>query len=705
MQSVSNEIGVLCFAPLSPISPTTRCDWPSGPALRPISAHPFCSQGTRRTTFPSVPSKHLVSLSLTDESSVQSLPDSEQPSDVPKDVFASFDALIDSIEEDLENNLDSDSTDNALSPSERFRRKRDLERQKQLEQLKNRQKQRLEILTSLPSEFVIENVQDKCPGCGAALQSESPDHPGYLPDKLLSTSNKTNFAEASQHSPVCQRCFRLTHYGDINPKLRVFTRSAIQKARKAHGQGLSSSSLPSLAPSTDLTPGKFRQCLEQLQSLNAIVIYLVDIFDFHGTFIPNLRNIIGHKCPLLLAVNKIDLLPKDHNVSRLEKWILHECRTFGVHDIDAVHFISSSRGTGVSALLADAIQLARRRHADVYVVGAANVGKSSFINQLIRRHKSSSQKGKISVPPSNSIQHSQSETDDADPTDRDEDSLSKDRITAESEQTDSNTGQNDLNDLNDSSDIQVASSNTSLTSASKEPRQYRYLKAMEKQDALTTSVVPGTTLDVVKIVLGKGVNLFDTPGLMVTHQLTNLLNEKDLRLVVPSKNVEKVTLRFGESKALYIGGLARIEVLNGKPFFFTCFFSSSVKLHLGKVDDAKLFTQRHVGKMLTPPTSADDFARLGEWTSKTVTVDGDGWKRASMDVVLSGLGWVSLTGAGSIQIKIWAPKDVGVFTREPLMPYELSTGVSTYTGTRAVNKKKPRAQRRGDEDNEFNDFL
>jgi hypothetical protein len=38
--------------------------------------------------------------------------------------------------------------------------------------------------------------------------------------------------------------------------------------------------------------------------------------------------------------------------------------------------------------------------------------------------------------------------------------------------------------------------------------------------------------------------------------------------------------------------------------------------------------------------------------SSEFTIVGDGWKRAGPDVVLSGLGWVSITGAGECLIKV-----------------------------------------------------
>lgn len=50
-------------------------------------------------------------------------------------------------------------------------------------------------------------------------------------------------------------------------------------------------------------------------------------------------------------------------------------------------------------------------------------------------------------------------------------------------------------------------------------------------------------------------------------------------LPFPWRQVEHVTLRMGEGKCVLIGGLARIEVLEGRPFMFTFFVSNDVRLH------------------------------------------------------------------------------------------------------------------------------
>lgn len=603
----------VCRLPKASIRPrlarSTRClaTEPIDPERTIASGQSEASSDLPQSPAPSV---HAESLS----SSVTELNQNRE------DLLVAFESYIDDLEVE---------TEKTLSPSER----RKLTRDQKLAESRDAYLQRLDILAALPHELVVEPTRNKCPGCGSILQFETPDRPGYMPKDVVegSTAESVIHHEVGKENdqlsppiekrpkePVCQRCYRLTHYGTIEPHLRVRAKNAAVVAGSSIARTASSKPLP-LGTASELSPSKFRRSLERLRSLNAVIIYLVDIFDFHGTFIPSIRDFIGHKNPVVLAVNKVDLLPKNYKPSRVEGWIEHECSAIGLRDFAGIHLVSSTKGTGVKLLLADALRIAKRRRSDVYVVGAANVGKSSFINQLIRLRR-------------------------------------KDRLRGD---RDKGTGR-------------------------------RRERKEDVTGAITTSVVPGTTLDVIRIPLGGNVSLFDTPGLMMPHQLTNYLNERELRAVLPSKNVEHVTFRLGEGKALYVGGLARLEVISGKPFFFTCFFSPAVKLHPGKVEGADEFTLRHIGELLTPPYLEDRFLHLGEWTSKSFTAEGESWKKSCVDIVLSGLGWISVTGPGSVRLRVWVPRGVGVFTREPLMPFEAETGVSTYTGTAAVNRKQIR---------------
>ena len=108
------------------------------------------------------------------------------------------------------------------------------------------------------------------------------------------------------------------------------------------------------------------------------------------------------------------------------------------------------------------------RGCDIYVVGAANVGKSSFMNRL-------------------------------------------------------------FNAEGGSADVRGKA-------LSKKGQQQR----SKKRQGLTTSPLPGTTLSFVKLNIGDNVALYDTPGLILPHQLTSKLSTDDLKVVIPQRKLDVV---------------------------------------------------------------------------------------------------------------------------------------------------------------------
>lgn len=440
-------------------------------------------------------------------------------------------------------------------------------------------------------EMDIERVETLCSGCGTKLQVEDEKRPGFVPKEVWDRRD-----EESQ-IVICQRCHNLQNAVEVASSLRV---QATENG--AH-------------PESELTPETFRARLKDLEKIRSVVVYIVDVFDFHGSFLKDFPSLVSKKSTILLAVNKVDLLPLDFKEERVAGWVRQECLDFGIRNLESIHLVSCKNGAGLGDLMDEALKLSHREKADIYVVGAANVGKSTFINAIIQR--------------------------------------------------------------------------------TKDQKRGDAIRKMSKKELLTTSVVPGTTLNLVKIPIGGKRNMYDTPGLILPHQLTTLLNMEELKAVVPQKRVCYVTLRLTEGKSLFLGGLARIDFLEGRPFFFTSFVSGGVKIHPGRTEGAEEFTTKHCGGILTPPFQPERLKTFGPWSSKTLNVSGAGWKKATVDIVFSGLGWVSITGVGEIKIRISAPEVVRIFARDALMPFEIEKGASRFTGGHAVNpRSKPRRPRR-----------
>jgi nitric-oxide synthase len=92
------------------------------------------------------------------------------------------------------------------------------------------------------------------------------------------------------------------------------------------------------------------------------------------------RDLAGRN-PLLLVGTKLDLLPKGTDALAVADWLGAQAAFRRVAPL-GVHLVSGRSGEGM-AEAAGALRRARLGR-DVFVVGAANVGKSAFVRALVR---------------------------------------------------------------------------------------------------------------------------------------------------------------------------------------------------------------------------------------------------------------------------------------------------------------------------------
>lgn len=244
----------------------------------------------------------------------------------------------------------------------------------------------------------------------------------------------------SRKKVLCKRCHQLQNFGSVEQKLR-----------------------PGWTDEPTLSQEQFRKLLLPLRQKKAVILALVDLFDFSGSVLPELDQIAGDN-PVILAANKADLLPSNMGQTRAENWVRRELEYMNVQSIanigGAVRLVSCKTGFGINGMMEKAKKLADEMDCDIYVVGAANAGKSTLVNHLLEDHASN---------------------------------------------------------------------------RAKYGGRKRAGNANKWKGSVTTSPLPGTTLKFIKIELGDGRALYDTPGLLVPGCLTERLTPEELKIVVPKK--------------------------------------------------------------------------------------------------------------------------------------------------------------------------
>lgn len=176
-----------------------------------------------------------------------------------------------------------------------------------------------------------------CIGCGATIQTEDPSKLGYAPKSSL-----------DKEEVICRRCFRLKHYNEVQD--------------------------------VELTDDDFLKILNGIGESKGLIVKIVDIFDFNGSWLPGIHRFTGGN-DVLLVGNKVDLLPKSVNHNRMKNWLQHQAKELGLKPVD-VALISAEKGIHIKEVMSLIDQY--RNGQDVYVIGCTNVGKSTFINRIIK---------------------------------------------------------------------------------------------------------------------------------------------------------------------------------------------------------------------------------------------------------------------------------------------------------------------------------
>jgi ribosome biogenesis GTPase YqeH len=399
------------------------------------------------------------------------------------------------------------------------------------------------------TEQVAKDELIQCSGCGIVLQTEDPDAPGYVPESAL-----------QRERPVCRRCFRIRHYGEFSRIVvphDVYEREVSAIARH---------------------PG--------------LVLYVLDVFDLPGSIIPGLDKLIGPS-DVVAIVNKVDLLPREVHVETLEGWILRELRSAGIR-ATKVLFVSAQSGRGTAQIVQE---LRDTKREVAYVVGMANVGKSTLLNRLLRKQK------------------------------------------------------------------------------------------LDEQ--FTASRVPGTTIGMNAVQMeldgGKRMVLVDTPGLIHGDRLIDHLCGQCLKAVLPQSAIHPRIYQLDPGQTLWLGGFARFDFVSGPHQPIVCYVSNDLVVHRTKLERAEVIGSEHADDILKAPCPNCRDA-LGDKTLYRIRGERQRPQPSETgpevvvpltgcDIVLSGLGWITLQGH-NIRGYLHAPRQVKVTVR-PRLVGGISRGIVT----------------------------
>lgn len=198
----------------------------------------------------------------------------------------------------------------------------------------------------------------RCSGCGVLLQDKDINSIGYVEEKKLLDGSE---------NILCRRCFRLRHY---NENIGVDTENLFSK-----------------------------ELIYKIKQEKALIVHVVNLFNFEETIINNINNIFSTD-NILLVLNKQDLFLKTYPFTKLLKYINEylKIRKLFVKDIVVV---SGTKEKNLAELITKIEQY--RKHKNVYFIGMTNVGKSTLLNKIWKSISKQEEKITTSIVPNTTL--------------------------------------------------------------------------------------------------------------------------------------------------------------------------------------------------------------------------------------------------------------------------------------------------------------
>lgn len=183
------------------------------------------------------------------------------------------------------------------------------------------------------------------------------------------------------------------------------------------------------------------------------------------------------------------------------------------------------------------------------------------------------------------------------------------------------------------------------------------------QRQVTTSPYAGTTLSTINIPLTKKMKIIDTPGIMNAHQVTNYLSKESIAIVTPQVEVRPTNFQLNPEQTLFVTGLFRVDFVNGEKSSFTVYASKKINVHRTKLEKADVLFGTHFGReMLAPPFSDVDNISKDDFVTTTIWI-----KPGKTDLILSGLGWISIKTESDLKLEVSHIENVLVTTRKAMI--------------------------------------
>ena len=161
----------------------------------------------------------------------------------------------------------------------------------------------------------------------------------------------------------------------------------------------------------------------------------------------------------------------------------------------------------------------------------------------------------------------------------------------------------------------------------------------DKTQEITMSPLPSTTLNTIKIEINDYLTLIDTPGLIDSGSILNIVDTKMVKKISPVKEIKPKTYQIRKNQSIIIEDFLRIDYVDGVRNSFTLYVSNDLRV-----------------KRLLNSNNKDDLKDLNKTNYQV---------KYGEDLVVSGLGFIKMVD--KCEIDVYIDQNVDTFLRKNLI--------------------------------------
>ncbi|NLZ74952.1 MAG: ribosome biogenesis GTPase YqeH [Erysipelotrichia bacterium] len=178
-----------------------------------------------------------------------------------------------------------------------------------------------------------------------------------------------------------------------------------------------------------------------------------------------------------------------------------------------------------------------------------------------------------------------------------------------------------------------------------------------KDKVVTVNRYPATTINFNEIKTEQ-YHIIDTIGIVAENTMQMYLTNKQLKTVVPIKQVRPIVFQLMQNQTLSIGGLARIDILNNEKANVVIYTSNLLKIKRSKLENADKLWLKNYGKELTPTLKGcESFLEMKKHSFTN---------KGKVEYFISGLGFITIN-CEKADIDIYTAPQIYVNVRKAMI--------------------------------------